>query len=135
MNKFSAQETEEGLSRQKDLEQTTEFHNSDSANLLRKYPGYSKPASSLEQMSPISEHHESRGKRPCGDSVAHSASTIQYAKHHHLHDLICPTYIESQIKAGVVISSKLIFHIGVLGLHKMNGYAPPGPTATTGSGF
>lgn len=80
-----------------EAKQTTEFHNSDSANLLRKYPGYSKPASSLEQMPPISEHHESRrvigkrGKGPCGDSIAHSASTLQCAKHHHLHDLICPT--------------------------------------------
>lgn len=90
-------------------------------------------------MPPVSEHHESRrvigkrGKSPCGDSVAHSASTLQCAKHHHLHDLICPTYIESQITAEVVISSNPIFHIRVLGLHKMNGYAPPDPIATKGS--
>lgn len=74
-SKFSAQEWG---TQQDDLKQTIVFHISDSANLLHKYPGYSRHASSLAQMPPVSERHGARdviGKRskiPCVDTTEHS---------------------------------------------------------------
>ena len=73
------------------------FHNSDSVNLLHKYPGYSRPASSLEQMPPVSEHHGGRdvtGKRgKYGDTTAHSVRALYFANHQYLDDLICSNYM------------------------------------------
>lgn len=58
------------------------FHISDSANLLRKCPGYSRHVSSLAQMPLVSEHHGAKdiiGKRrkiPCADTTEHSSRAL-----------------------------------------------------------